>query len=430
MRATTKTVNPQIPCTWISWSAYVPSPEDTENPRFALSRRGLVVGGAAAAGAFLGGLATGDVAGQSRAAAVAMTATKDAREPFFGQHQSGILTGKQASGSFSAYTLKPESTLESARRLMTLLTDDAARLCKGEPALPDNDPELAELGPARLTVTFGFGPGFFTKLGLGGKMPAGFADLPAYTIDQLEPRWSGGDLLIQVGSDDPIVTSHAARQLLRTARSFTSARWVQHGFMTSPGTGSGTSRNLMGQVDGTVNPRTTAEQVAQVWASGSPAWFEGGTCMVVRRIAMNLETWDVLDEGGKELAMGRRLATGAPLTGTHEFDTPDLSAKDASGKTVIPNYAHIRRAAATHEGEKFLRRPWNYDEGLLSDGSADAGLIFAAYMANIEKQYLPVQQRLADLDLMNMWTTPIGSAVFALPPGTQPGGYIGEGLLS
>lgn len=408
----------------------MPAPEDTQRPRFDISRRGLVVGGAAGVGAFLAGLSTGHLGASAQAETQHATSTQTAQEPFYGVHQSGILTGTQASGIITAFTLKPESTRESARRLMKLLTDDAARLCQGEPALPDNDPELAKLGPARLTITFGFGPGFFTKLGLVGQMPAGFADLPSYTIDRLEPRWSGGDLLIQVGSDDPLVTSHAARQMHRTARSFTTAHWVQHGFMKGQGTGTGTPRNLMGQVDGTVNPRTVAEQDAQVWATGSPAWFDGGTCLVVRRIAMNLETWDQLDEGGKELAMGRRLASGAPLTGTREFDTPDLTAKDSSGKTVIPNYAHIRRAAATHEGEKFLRRPWNYDEGLLPDGSADAGLIFAAYMANIEKQYLPVQQRLADLDLMNMWTTPVGSAVFALPPGTQPGGYIGESLLA
>jgi dye decolorizing peroxidase len=32
--------------------------------------------------------------------------------------------------------------------------------------------------------------------------------------------------------------------------------------------------------------------------------------------------------------------------------------------------------------------------------------------------------------LLNQWTTPIGSAVFAIPPGCQEGGYIGDTLLS
>ena len=31
--------------------------------------------------------------------------------------------------------------------------------------------------------------------------------------------------------------------------------------------------------------------------------------------------------------------------------------------------------------------------------------------------------------LLNEWTTPIGSAVFAIPPGCVEGGYIGDTLL-
>ena len=40
-----------------------------------------------------------------------------------------------------------------------------------------------------------------------------------------------------------------------------------------------------------------------------------------------------------------------------------------------------------------------------------------------------VQQRLADPDLLNTRATPVGSAVFALPPGCIPGGFIRECLL-
>jgi dye decolorizing peroxidase len=66
---------------------------------------------------------------------------------------------------------------------------------------------------------------------------------------------------------------------------------------------------------------------------------------------------------------------------------------------------------------------------VLPDGSPDVGLLFAAYAADIGAQFVPIQQRLAEQDLLNTWTTPVGSAVFALPPGTQPGGWIGEPLL-
>jgi dye decolorizing peroxidase len=57
------------------------------------------------------------------------------------------------------------------------------------------------------------------------------------------------------------------------------------------------------------------------------------------------------------------------------------------------------------------------------------GLIFAAYQRDIADQFRPIQRDLAEADLMNDWITPIGSAVFAIPPGCQDGGWIGETLL-
>lgn len=396
-----------------------------------VSRRDFLLTAGVATGALAVGAVGVTTAVHNDTAGPAASPGETAVVPFYGAHQAGIDTPPQSYGTFLGWTLKTGTDREMARRMMRLLTDDAARLTQGKAALPDNDPYLAT-NPARLTATFGFGPGFFVKLGLTAKTPAGFADLPAFSIDKLQPEFSGGDLLIQLGSDDPLTLSHAVRQLTRTARSFASIAWSQSGFTRNQGTAPAgqTGRNLFGQVDGTVNPRRPDEFAAQVWASGSPSWFDGGTSMVLRRIEMNLDTWDKLDEGAKELSVGRKLSNGAPLTGENEFDAPDLSAKDASGLHVIPSFAHMRRAKTDNPHEKFLRRPLNYDDGIHADGRTNAGLLFAAYMANIETQYVPVQQRLSDLDLLNTWTTPIGSAVFALPPGCQAGGYIGEGLLA
>ncbi len=150
--------------------------------------------------------------------------------------------------------------------------------------------------------------------------------------------------------------------------------------------------------------------------------------LVVRRISMGLDSWDRLDTTGKELALGRRLADGAPIGGGSESDRPDLDATDSTGLPVIPPFAHIARAAARSDRERFLRRPYNDDD--VVGGRSDAGLMFTAYQADIATQYLPVQQRLADNDAMNTWTTPVGSAVFALPPGCPPGGYVGQDLLT
>lgn len=352
-------------------------------------------------------------------------------EPFFGEHQAGIATPIQEHGVFLGFNLKPNVDRVRFAALMQLATDDAARLTSGNAALPDNDPMLAHL-PARLTITFGFGRTLFTKLGLEAQLPRGFVDIPNYSIDRLEPAYSGGDVVLQICSDDPLTLSHTARQITRTFFSFARPVWTQRGFVGQAGTSAetGTPRNLFGQLDGTINPgRLGIPFDKYVWANNA-GWFSRGTMLVLRRIAMNLPTWDKLDESDKEHAIGRRLGSGAPLTGSREQDPADLSATDAVGLPVIDRHAHIRRAAPTTERERFLRRPFSYDDGILEDGDPNAGLLFAAYAASIEEQYLPVQNRIASLDVLNKWTTTIGSATFVIPPGCRPGGFIGEGLLT
>ncbi len=166
-----------------------------------------------------------------------------------------------------------------------------------------------------------------------------------------------------------------------------------------------------------------------VWVTDGPDWLRDSTTLVVRRISMNLETWDLLGRTDRELAVGRRLGSGAPLTGTREHDEPDFAALGPDGLTVIPDFSHLTRAHVTDDRFRILRRPYNYDGVPAADGTADSGLIFAAYQADIATQFLPIQRRLAERDLLNEWTTPIGSAVFAVPPGCPEGGWVGQQLL-
>jgi dye decolorizing peroxidase len=394
-----------------------------------ISRRQLL--GGAAVG--LGGAAVGaglGAAGTNVAQPAPPGSSGDQTEPFFGVHQSGIATPAQAFSAFAAYDLVNDADRLSVGRLMRLLSDDAARLTQGVPALADLDEELAH-APARLTVTFGFGPRLFEVIGREDQRPPSCEDLPSFKIDRLQPQWSGGDLLIQVCGDDPVSVAHARRMLWKDTATFATQRWLQQGFLDARGTHEPgtTPRNLMGQVDGTVNPRTTGEFDDIVWSSGPPEWFDGGTMLAIRRIAMDLDTWDAVARADREATIGRRLADGAPLTGTDEFDNPDLNAVDSAGRPVISDFAHVRRAN-TGGSAPFLRRGYNYDLGIDGRGASDVGHIFTAYAADLTRQFLPVQQTLAELDLLNVWTTPIGSSVFALPPGAEPGGWVGEGLLS
>jgi dye decolorizing peroxidase len=350
--------------------------------------------------------------------------------PFHGAHQAGIATEAPAHAAFLGLTLKPAVVRDDVRRLLRLVTDDAARLTQGRPALGDTEPQLATV-PARLTVTVGFGPGLFERIGRPDARPASVADLPAFAGDKLQARWTGGDLVLQVCTDDPVTLAHTLRMLTKDVRRFATVRWLQRGFRSARGsTPTGTTmRNLMGQVDGSVNPVPgTAEFAATVWSRG-PGWFAGGTVLVLRRIRMELETWDAFDTAGKEFVVGRRLAGGAPLTGTVEHDVPDLDAVDAHGFPVIDDTAHVRLAHAGAPSELMFRRGYNYDEGPTADGTADAGLLFAAYQADADTAFVPVQRRLAGHDALNRWITHIGSAVFAVPPGVAEGDYLGRSLV-
>ncbi|MDN5894162.1 MAG: Dyp-type peroxidase [Nocardioides sp.] len=399
-----------------------------------LSRRNLLRTGAVAAG----GIAIGVGAREAVAAGTTPDAGVPATVPFHGRHQAGVATPPQAYAVFVAYDLRAGVDREALIRLMRIWTDDIARLVDGRPGLADTEPELAQM-PARLTVTLGLGPGVFDATGMAHQKPTWLKPLPSFGIDRLEKAWSGGDLLLQICADEEMTVSHALRLLTKDARTFVTVRWVQRGFRHSAAAaGTGASmRNLMGQVDGTRNLDTAAESSlfwigdrSREWFGAQPDWITGGTSQVVRRIAMHLDTWDELDRTGREQAIGRRLHNGAPLTGSHENDEPDLEALNDLGLEVIEPFAHIRRARSDDPRQRFLRRPYNYDEPPPAGQLSSSGLIFATYQADIDHQYVPIQRRLDELDLLNTWTTPIGSAVFAIPPGCRKGEYLAQSLLA
>ncbi|MTE14226.1 Dyp-type peroxidase [Nocardia aurantiaca] len=391
-----------------------------------LSRRRLLGGAAAAGAAGAAGIGWG---------AAAVTHRDHDRDPgldtvaFYGAKQAGIATEPPLHAAFVAFDLKPGSRREDVIGLLKIWTDDASRLTQGKPALADTEPELAAR-PARLTVTVGFGPELFTAVALEDQRPHWLKPLPPFGIDKLDAAWCGGDLLLQICAEEATTVSHAVRVLSKHVKSLVTVRWVQRGFRNAAR--GQTMRNLMGSVDGTVNIAPgTVDFDRLVWDDGSSRpWLAGGTSMVMRRIAMNLETWDELDAEGRALTIGRTVEDGAPLSGTREFDVPDFAAVDRYGIPKIPPSSHIARAHRTHDGERFLRRGYNYDDAPAPGHMSNSGLLFASFQRDIDAQFLPVQRRLADFDALNQWTTPVGSAVFVIPPGVPgPGGYLGQQLF-
>ncbi|WP_377324213.1 Dyp-type peroxidase [Pimelobacter simplex] len=399
-------------------------------------RRVLRTGAAAFGGAGAGWSASALVANGSAAAAptdgparVVGPSAGAETVPVVGTHQAGVDTPPQAHLALVGWDLREDAGVVGLTRMMRLLSDDAARLASGTAALADTEPELAA-HPARLTVTFGFGPRVLRDLVPAGRRPR-LDELPGFDRDRLDPRWGQTDVVAQVCCDDPTTLAHARRMLVKDARTFAQVRWIQQGFRTARGTvpDGTTMRNLMGQVDGTVNLAPAEPDFDPLVWSGDDA-LAGGTFLVVRRIRMQLDKWDRVDRVGREVVVGRRLDSGAPLTGATEFDEPDFAATDRFGFPVIDPASHVARARSADPRERFLRRAYSYTEPdpARSTGE-DSGLVFLAFAADPARQFVPVQRRLDELDRLNEWVVAIGSAVYAIPPAAPQGGYVGQQLL-
>lgn len=340
-------------------------------------------------------------------------------EPFFGTHQAGVSTAPQEHATWVSFKVKEGFDKEAFGRLMRVWSTDAQLLTTGKQALADNESTLAQ-GAANLTITFGVGPELATNFGLGG-----LHQIPSLSIDDLDAKWTGGDLVIQICANDQVKVHHAARELITDAKPFAAVHWQQSGFLPSTDLANNqTPRNLMGQKDGTANFKPDSQEFANaVWIKDGPA--SGGTVMVLRRIRMDLDKWETLSPDLKSKSIGRDIESGAPLSGGDEFSPADFKKADHHG-LVIPADSHFRRARLTDS--PIHRRGYNYRTESDSEGKIDQGLIFVSFQSSLH-QFMQIQNRLESMDSLNTWTTPIGSAVFLIPPGIESGQWIGHTLI-
>jgi deferrochelatase/peroxidase EfeB len=434
-------------------------------PSRGLSRRNLMAGGLFVGGAVIGG-AVGAAAGTARGAESRPSAS--AIEPFYGRHQSGIITDTQQHTVIAAFDLNTRSR-EHVVQVLRRWSDLAAQLTSGESStVPIYDPpdvvnvyadttaksttsdslDTWQAGPNRLTITIGFGRGLFSRngidrFGLAAKLPPQLVELPHFPGDQLAADQSDGDLLIHACGDDLQVVFHAVRALARVSPDIATLRWTQIGY--SPTNAAGTPRNLMGFKDGTINSNAhpPADLDTTLWAGGEgPSWMRDGSYVVYRRIRITLEHWDRLPLDAQEQVIGRHKVSGAPLGGGREFDALDLTARNEAGKLHIPETAHVRLAAPeTNNGAVIIRRAFSYNNGTTPFTERwppwrqaleyDAGLLFLGYQRDPRTAFVPIFSRLAINDALNQFTTHTASAVFALPPGAAgPANWVGETLFA
>jgi dye decolorizing peroxidase len=329
--------------------------------------------------------------------------------PFYGIHQAGIEEARQSNVTIVAFDINDGIDSLAMGRLMRVWSSDAAALTQGVSPIGDSQPEMTA-NPARLTIQFGFGYSLFKKLSIDAQWPIAEISIPKYSIDQLEGLWDGGDLVIRIAGDNPQSIGHAAQLLKRDALPFATVKWQQRGYVDPAGINQDSiSRNVMGQIDGTANADIGSSKFNKiVWGNSNTSDpLLNGTTMVVRRIRINVDTWDELSSNNKGISVGRKIDNGEKLKPKEEN-------------------SHVTRAKKNSTG--IIRRGYNYDDNYLSNGVHDQGLIFVSFQHQL-KSYLAIQKMLNSMDSLNRWTTPVGSALFIIPAGVQKGDYVGSSFF-
>ena len=352
--------------------------------------------------------------------------------PFYGKRQSGVTTPIQRQVYFAVLDLATED-LETIRGIFKSWTTYIARMMQGElveayksnTMLPPTDTgEAVGMGTERLTITVGVSPSFLEKLNLTGKKLPELEDLPKFARDQLQEDFTGGDICIQACAEDAQVAFHAVRNLLRKGREHLTLKWSQTGYAAITSQGS-TPRNLFGFKDGTANVTSQDDFDRVIWCD-QDNWMKNGTYLIVRRVQMHLETWDRTSLKEQENTFGRHRDSGAPLGAVDEFDPVDLELKDDKGNLVIPEDCHVRLAKEV--GEEIYRRAFSYANGIdPRTGQFDAGLLFISFQKD-PQQFIKVQKNLGTKDKLNEYITHVGSGLFAILPGVEEGGYLGQSL--
>ncbi|GKS13169.1 putative deferrochelatase/peroxidase EfeN [Paenibacillus chitinolyticus] len=353
--------------------------------------------------------------------------------PFYGERQAGIGTAQQMYMCFAAFDIISDN-VDKLKQLLKIWTDKSAEMTAGRALRETNgqqqvnsSEESTTDSSAKLTITFGFGSTLFTRngidrFGLGSQCPDELRDIPSMPGETINSQISGGDICIQVCASDPTVAFHVIRNLAAASIEMAVIRWIQTGFIDE--SDGHTPRNLFGFKDGTANIELESEQGKEnyVWVDSSkgPAWMTNGTYLVARKIRMDMEKWEQTFDKKQEAIFGRSKNSGAPFGMRDEFDPVSMR--------EIPSNSHVWLARSA--GTKILRRSYSYFEGIDPvTGNLNAGLFFISFQKSVRKQLVPMLSLLAKSDALNPFISTLSSSVFACPPGSSKGGFIGEQLF-
>lgn len=425
-----------------------------------VSRRGFLTGlGLTGLGA-----ATAGTVGVSALSSCSTQDDSDQVVPFRGEHQAGVTTAQQEHLHTAAFTVLTKDR-DKLRDMLRTWTAMAERMTQGKQtteggALTDSDADAAtdpekqlnlvpddtgdalDLSAGNLTVTVGYGPSLFDdRFGLADRKPKELEPFPKFPSDMLIDEYCDGDIVVQACADDPKVAIHAIRNLTRAGSGTVEVKWSQLGYGAASKTTSSadTPRNLFGFKDGTrsITADETEDVETMVWvsddqpdSSGPDNWMSGGVYMCVRRIRMLLELWDrqILDD--QQHTFGRYKGSGAPIGATHENDDVPFDLYLGTGGPAIPKDSHVFLSHPDqNDGQRMLRRAYNFVDGTDSMGHLTAGLFFLAYVSAPSVNFTPIQLKLSKQDKMNEYVRYESKAMFACPPGLAEGEDWGTALF-
>lgn len=334
--------------------------------------------------------------------------------PATGRHQAGITVPQPAQHNLLAVVADLGAGV-AAGPLLAELGRTVRALAAG------TDARLLGLAPGDLTVTIGVGPRLVRTV--GASLP-GAADLPRFSRERVAPQARGGDLLIQICATDSLVPAAAAAALLAQAGDRLRERWRQSGHRGADvpvDKDRSAPRNLLGFVDGIVGPHTAEAQERHLWLAG-PGPVAGGTLAVLRRMELDLPRFAALSVAEQEAVFGRRRAAGSPLSGGSIAADPQLGAKTADGRYLIPADAHVRRANANAVGAGLmLRRSYSTD-------APAPGLLFVSFQNDI-RTFTDTLTRMDNSDALLSYTTATATAAFLILPGFDERRPLGSPLF-
>jgi dye decolorizing peroxidase len=137
---------------------------------------------------------------------------------------------------------------------------------------------------------------------------------------------------------------------------------------------------------------------------------------------LDLPRFAALSVAEQEAVFGRHRASGVPLSGGTVASTPELGAKTADGRYLVPANAHVRRANPTVVGAGLmLRRSYNTDEPA-------PGLLFISFQ-NALRTFTATLTHMDAADALLQFTTTTASATFLILPGFDRRHPLGSGLF-